>query len=117
MLPGVDNWKPRRSKKLFKSLQKGLRERLGERSEPQDAPGEPLTTKNNKNMLVSHHLNAKKTNLSWHRNGKRAFVLEQKKNASFFQGIFWGGGKRRKGIMSLCSLEEEEEEEGHKKKI
>jgi len=26
----------------------------------------------------------------------RAFVLEQKKNASFFQGIFWGGGEEEK---------------------
>ena len=51
----------------------------------------------------------------------RAFVLEQKKNASFFQGIFlWGGRKKKKGnITSLCSLEEEEEEEEeeHLKKI
>ena len=26
----------------------------------------------------------------------RAFVLEQKKNASFFQGIFFGGGEEEK---------------------
>ena len=39
-------------KKLVKSLQKRSRQRLGEPSEPQDAPGEPQTTKNIKNTLV-----------------------------------------------------------------
>ena len=39
-------------KKLLKSLQKRFRERLGERTEPQDAPGEAYTTKNIKNTMV-----------------------------------------------------------------
>ena len=45
-------------KKLLKSLQKQSRERLGRRSEPQDAPGEPWTTKNLKNIVVLHRWRA-----------------------------------------------------------
>ena len=54
----------RTTKKLLKSLQKRCRERLRERSEPQDAPGEPQTTKNLKNTMVFHHFRALNRNLS-----------------------------------------------------
>ena len=51
-------------KKLLKSLQKHSRERLGQRSEAQDAPGEPQTTKNIKNTMAFHHFKDLERNLS-----------------------------------------------------